>query len=763
MQTTTKPDYDRVLKLLNGAIKRLEMYPPGHPATFQAMEKPFSALQEVFKTTDHLTISRVEDKVVVNGKNIEGADLLKRLLEEFENENLNSLSITKNLTREELNTFLSYFVKPLGQQRQKESLPEFLKRNNIRSIKVDLLRYELVTEDEVVVKAEIAEGANIKAQISKILKENPDLLREIFLSKGKSKGGSKGESGKGFENGPGSDQFRLEIEKHVKELSDEELLSLIAASLEQNIKRLKLKDSGSTLNEVAELVNKLLQDRERSRLLPQVKKILTKRGIVKKEHLDFLFDEKWLKSQEVLDELIRMIEKLGTREVSFERFMFLLHRIISSEDGEIRLYAINKLLSNLDSKNPEARSLTVSALEGALSHFIEKKMEPELLHIRDRIYEKIKSPNLSSDILKDCSRVMKSTFFEMIRQRRFEEVQKILKEYNARLSTEETYPQEIKKIAQNFLSEVSDDSTLTSLISQLREGIPFQELKQVEEILRSLDKDKVAPKLLEIFTVDDRTTRISALRVLGQLGKSSISAVNNLLSNPGIFIRKKGSAYLLDEQWYKVRNAIYVLGNISEAQSVQSLSKLTKEPDIRVRLEVIKALERIGGTESVSVLLTFLNDEDDEVRKRAITSLTNLGDKSCLKPLKEHLRHNRDDIMITLSAIAKIGGKEAIDFLVDLLWEKDRQIRPLPSKQKDQIKIYALNILGKIGSSELVVELEKFVKQKGRSLKNLLVKDRVLESANRALKMIEKRDKDHLYLVDKKKNLKEKDLSLSAK
>ncbi len=745
METVTKPDYGLVLKQMNGAIRRLEMYPPGHPATIQAMEKPFSVLREVFKETDHFIISRVEDKIIINGKNIEGTDLLKRFLEEFENENISSLTFTKSLTKEEFGTFLSFFVKPLGKDTHSISLPEFIKRNHIQSIKVDQLKYELVSEDEVVVKAEVVEGADLKAQISNIMRDNPDLVRDIVLNKSV----DKKSFAEGFSAETDLSQLTEEIGKHIKSLSDDEVLGLLASSLEQNLKKPESKDSGPALNEVVDLVNKLLQDREKRKLLPQVKKMLTEHGIIEKKHLDFLFDEKWLKSQEVLDELMKMIERLGTEEVDFDKFMFLWQRVISSEEKEIKSYALGKLLSKLDSKNSETRSLSVSVLEKALSHFVQERMEFEFTYVKDRLYEKIKDRHLPVDIMRDYSQLLKIIFLEMIQRQKLREAHDILLEYSARLSPEVDYPEEVKNIAQHFIQEVSDDSTIAILTSQMKEGVPFQNIKLSEEVLESLDKDKVAERLTDIFTLDDRTTRISALRVLSRLGKSSVSALSVLLSNPGTFIRKKETQLLVDAQWYKVRNAIYVLGNIPNGESVLTLSKLSGDPDTRVRREVIKALEKIGRPESVDVLLTFLNDGEDEVRRRAIASLTALGDKSCVEPLMEHLRHNRRDSRITITAIAKIGGVESTEFLLKLLREEEG-IKHLAPKQEDEIKIAVLNILGEIGSSELAYEIEKFVKQRGKGLMNLLVKDKVTEAANRALKMIESRNKISKSAQEKK-------------
>jgi HEAT repeat protein len=759
----TKQDYGIVLKQMNGAIRMLEMYPPEHPATMQAMEKPFATLQEIFKNTDQITISQVEDKVIINGKQIEGTDLLQRLLEEFENQNLNSLTINKYLTKDELNKFLGFFVKPLGKSTRTVSLPEYIQQNQIRSITVDQLRYELVTDDEVVVKSDVVEGADLKAEISKILKDNPDLLREMLLSKkgagedsgrggGRGEGAGSGEGvGSGFKEGSGTGDLRKGIEEHVKKLSDEDLLSLLAASLESTLSKRapEEKDSGATLNEVAELVNKLLQDREKGKLLPRVKKILSERGIVKKEHLDFLFEEKWLKSQEVLDELMRMIDQLGTEKMEMDRFTFMWERVLSSEETKIKSYAIDKLLSRLDSEDHQVREHTVSALEKALNYFSEEKMDEGFSYIYLKLWEKLKDQLLPAYTFKECSRLMKTIFSHTIRQKQLQEAKKILQEYHARLSPEMDYPDEVRKAAWDFIREVSDGPTLDSFISQMKEGTPFKTLKVTEQVLEYLDGVKVAKKLLDVFTSDDRATRISSLRVLGRLGKSSISAFSELLSHPRTFTRKDDGDFLVDEKWYKVRNVIYVLGNITDDESTKLLSKLGQDPDVRVRMEVVKALEKIDSSLSRDVLLSFLNDGEEEVRRAAISSLTTIAEPRFLEPLKQHFKHNHRDWKITLSAISRIAGEESTKFLLKIL-QKDEGISHLAPKQKDEIKITVLNMLGRIDSSGLAEQIEKFVKLRGKGLVHLLVKDKVTEAAIRALEMIESRSKADLRRAEKK-------------
>ena len=733
METVAKPDYGIVLRQIHAAIRRLEMYPPGHPAAAQAIEKPFLALQEIFKATDHLIISRVEERIIVNGKNMEGEEILKRLLEEFDQENVSSLTFSKSLTKEELSSFLGFFVKPLGRKDPSISLPDFIKKNGIQSIKIDQLRYELVDDDEVVVKTEVVEGANLKGQISSIMKDNPGLLRDMFLN--------KPSDGTGSNQSESSTGAKQEAEKQIKSLSDEDLLELMAASLGEGLKKRQAEGAGSALNEVVDMVDKLLQNREKSKLLPRLKKMLSERGVVQEEHLDFLFEERWLKSQEVLDELMKMLDKLGMEEVDFERLMFLWNRVINSRETEIIRYALDKVFSRIRYKDGKTRDLVASVIEKALRHFVSQNMEHEFSYVNSQLYEKIKDPLLPVGAFRVCSRLLKISFLEVVRRQDLKEAHKILSQYNARLAPEAKCSQEAKKIARDFIREVTDESTLNVLMSQMKEGVAFQTVKLIEEVLESLEGDKVAQKLLEIFTLDDRAARMSALRVLSRLGKDSISAFSSLLSDPGIFVRKERSPLLRDEQWYKVRNVIYALGNIPDREGIGILSRLRHDSDVRVRLEVTKALEKIGMPESVDVLVAMLKDKDDEVRRRVVPSLSALGDKSCLEPLMGHLLHNSRDTRITVAAIAKIQGAESTKFLLKLL--RDEGIKHLPPRQKDEIKIAVFDTSRQINSTDLADEIEKFVEQRGKGLKSFLVKDKVLESANRAVEAIRRRNHSH--------------------
>ena len=744
MGTTTKPNYPGVLKKMNGAIRVLEMYPPDHPAIRQAINKPFSALQEIFEGVDNLTISQTDGRIIINGISIEGAFLPERLLQEFKNENINSININKGLEEGEFNNFLSFFAKPVGKEAPSVSLPEFLKEKDIHSIRVDQLHYELVSENEVVVANEVLEGAELKAQISRIIRDNPALVRDLLLNKSASKEAIEGNFGSDVDLNHLSGQ----IQNQVKEISDDDLVNLLASGLEKSLEKFDLSETDSMLNEMVGLVFKLLEDRDKMKLLPQIKNMLSERGLLEKKHLDYIFDEKWIKSQAVLDELTGMIDHLGTEDVDSERFIFLWSRVNSTQDNEIKTYVMDQLLSRLYSENVQSRNLALNLLKIGLIQLVKEESKFGFYFMAQRLSEKIKDQELPASILKDCAELLKIILGEKIKREELKEVLPILIEFNNRLSSGILYPTGVEEVASTFIQDLTDDQTILLLTRHLKEGIPMTTIKLVEEILESLDKDRVASKLLEICTSPDRATRMSSLRILNRLGCCSVCAISSLLSAEMNWTREKESGQLVNDDWYKIRNAIYVLSNVPGEESVRILSLLKNDPDVRVRMDVVKALEKIGIPESAEVLLTFLEDPEDEVRKCAITSLGILSCHSCLKPLLEHFRHNAVDRLPTLVTIGKIGGGEpkeevsynlSVRFLLGLLTEEDETIGPLPSKQRDEIQIMALNVLGKIGSPKSAMEIEKFVKNKKRGLKGLLVNDRLIESAQRALNSIKSR------------------------
>jgi len=166
--------------------------------------------------------------------------------------------------------------------------------------------------------------------------------------------------------------------------------------------------------------------------------------------------------------------------------------------------------------------------------------------------------------------------------------------------------------------------------------------------------------------------------------------------------------YLSDERWYVVRNAVGILGDIRDQETVGHLTPLLEHPDLRVRRETIRALTRIGGAEAVGILLRTLEGRDQDLRRQALLSLGAIKDPAAVPALINLV--NRPDSGLkyaevtreAIKALGEIGSEEAVPALMSVLRKRKFWRR----SQYDEMRTAAALALGEIGSLEPVPALE---------------------------------------------------------
>ena len=78
-----------------------------------------------------------------------------------------------------------------------------------------------------------------------------------------------------------------------------------------------------------------------------------------------------------------------------------------------------------------------------------------------------------------------------------------------------------------------------------------------------------------------------------------------------MFARDPQRHELPDDKWYVVRNSIFVLGSLRDPGGVAALRARIDDHDIRVRREIVSALEKIGGDEALDCLTLMADDPID--------------------------------------------------------------------------------------------------------------------------------------------------------
>jgi hypothetical protein len=178
--------------------------------------------------------------------------------------------------------------------------------------------------------------------------------------------------------------------------------------------------------------------------------------------------------------------------------------------------------------------------------------------------------------------------------------------------------------------------------------------------------------LLELLAEEtDRSTRISLLDLVKDLGKNQITLLGERLA---------------DGRWYVVRNIVSILGESQTDEALAYLHKVINHKNIRIRQEVIKGLIAIGGKKAAGLLAKFLKDKEVDIQMMAVRGFAELKDIDAedAKPLVAFLRDrplNKKEQELTLEAIktlGMIGGRDADELLngyTRIRWWRSRNLQ----------------------------------------------------------------------------------------
>ncbi len=129
--------------------------------------------------------------------------------------------------------------------------------------------------------------------------------------------------------------------------------------------------------------------------------------------------------------------------------------------------------------------------------------------------------------------------------------------------------------------------------------------------------------------------------------------------------------HLTHPQWYVVRNAADLCGELALAEAVPALARQTRHPDERVRKAVAEALGKISTPVAMETLARMLADSAPQVRLQAVAHLRGRRVRGMTGPIGELLQREEDAAVQheALLALGRIGSPEAIVLLTD--WASD--------------------------------------------------------------------------------------------
>jgi hypothetical protein len=222
-----------------------------------------------------------------------------------------------------------------------------------------------------------------------------------------------------------------------------------------------------------------------------------------------------------------------------------------------------------------------------------------------------------------------------------------------------------------IFNDLDDSQLIDRLILDLEQPDNNQ-TKWISQILTAIQSDQVALLLAGIVTHPDRSVRQRSLNILSDLGWPSLRVFSFFVHDDSNFVRAENRHELPDEQWFLVRNAIFVLGNLGRPEACNALRLRLCDPDVRIRRELVRALEKINDDEAVDLLMILAEDIDPIIREAAIIALGVLRRKDLAPFFIDLLTRNKKEAVRIIMAIAYTGSKEGQKFLKELLQDNDR-------------------------------------------------------------------------------------------
>ena len=217
--------------------------------------------------------------------------------------------------------------------------------------------------------------------------------------------------------------------------------------------------------------------------------------------------------------------------------------------------------------------------------------------------------------------------------------------------------------------------------------------RSAEYSARVMASRNIASPVLELFFVEGQSVLESRVlpffRFLGESGARTLtqlldeeknrqrrSRIIELLKLLGPLSIPALNKALVAGPWHLVRNALNLVGDLQEPQAFEYVVPCLEHPDLRVVRAAVKALWKTGGAKAERFLLELLPNADAE---RQIEILRGLGQ------------------------IQAVGAIPAIGVLA--------------SKGPENVRIKALETLGRIGHSSAMPILETQLQRKGRVFK----------------------------------------------
>jgi len=155
---------------------------------------------------------------------------------------------------------------------------------------------------------------------------------------------------------------------------------------------------------------------------------------------------------------------------------------------------------------------------------------------------------------------------------------------------------------EQFVEQLADAPTLAALVAASRQpgGPPFV---QVQTLVLTLGASATRGLLEALAAEPDRARRLRLIELAASLGPAIVPETRRLLADP---------------RWYVVRNMVLLLRRVHDKSAMSEILRCADHPDLRVRLEAIRALFAFDTAVPRDLLARTIHHPDPRLAEAAV-------------------------------------------------------------------------------------------------------------------------------------------------
>ncbi len=291
---------------------------------------------------------------------------------------------------------------------------------------------------------------------------------------------------------------------------------------------------------------------------------------------------------------------------------------------------------------------------------------------------------------------------------------------------------------------------LQDVVTELSLPAPWKTQATADLLARLGAPDRLSKVLTQLFTMDrpTATRRIHPyLKMLGASGAEQL--VERLADEPDRAKRAHllealkacgsvAEAPLLESlkapEWFVVRNALIILGEITTPERIKELAPLLNHADPRVVVAAIRAVGRIGGRPAEAALAPLVLHPDPSIQMETLFILQEMKSKQAIPALIERVKPQKgrskpEQEKVREKAVELLGALESmsvVPILQELLGRKRSFFRD--TKEPLSIRLAALRALVQLDSQEAQETIRKTLDEEPKGLERDALEAALTES-----------------------------------